>query len=249
MLNIVSFKWTSTKNQRFSIPSQNILSYGTEHVEKLYRGLKRNIDEDFEWSYTLVTDDPEDKNKLNPNINCIPLWNYYRDLGGCYTRLYTFSKDMESILGNRFICLDLDTVIVSNITSLLDKKDSFVYYRAPGADGTGYRLNCGMYMMDAGALDFIWKDFIEDTENCILKSRNKYVGTDQAWVNYCLEEKLEAFSYWDINDGIYDMRQHFLEKNITNLPDNSKIIVWPGPRDPSLLEFNSKFKWLNEHWI
>lgn len=245
MLNIICFKWAPYADQLVTIPSQNVLKYMSTHINTFYNMVERNVT--IPHKVTCVTDDP---GGLHPDINVVPLWDKYRQLGGCYNRLFVFSNEAGEILGNRFACLDIDMVITSNIDSLLSNEADFVYYRAPGPDGKGGRLNGGMFMMNAGCRSFVWDEFNTNPKQSIDLSKsalNKWpAGTDQAWMNYRLNIDFE--SYWGTTDGIYDMRQHFIETGRVDLPDNCKIVMWPGPRDPSQPEWHKKYKWINENY-
>ena len=49
-------------------------------------------------------------------------------------------------------------------------------------------------------------------------------------------------------DGIYDMRQNFLEKDRTDIPENCKIVMWPGPRDPSKSTYQTLYSEILSHY-
>lgn len=243
MLSIVVFKWEVLSNQREYIPTQighSKVTYDHNHVNTHFNMVSRNLKIPFK--YILITDKKDDR--INTDIIQLDLWPYYRELGGCYHRLFTFSKEFEEYVGSRFISMDLDMVITSDITSLLTISDDFVYYRMKGSNGTGWRMNNGMYMMDTGSRSFVWEKFNQDPDD-IMSKRNG-PGTDQGVTNFLLD--LEKETCWTQGKYIFDMRQDFIEKNRTELPDDCRIVMWPGPRDPNQSQWKSRYKWIEEYY-
>lgn len=242
MLTIVTFKWEPIKGQIESIPTQvgaSKVNYGEEHVRRHYNMIKRNLNIPFH--YLLITD-----NKIDfPEIEQLDLWETHRKLGGCYHRLFTFSNEFRKYVGDRFVQMDLDMIITGDITPILSRSEDFVYYKMKGSDGTGWRMNNGMYMMTTGARSFVWESFNENPRMAMSKRVGN--GTDQGVTNSMLD--LENEAHWTQGDMIYDMRQDFIEKNRVGLPENCRIVMWPGPRDaiqqPAWAE---KYPWISEHY-
>ena len=220
-IQIVCFKWTPRPNQLVTIPSQTVVKYNSDHVNRLFKMVDRYVDIPYE--KVCVTDDPTG---IDGDVRIVPLWDKCRDMGGCFNRLYVFSSEMKDIIGERMLCLDMDMIITANLTDIITRFDSadFVHYKMRGADGTGSRMNNGMFMMNAGARNFVWDDFIFNPSLAREKARI-HAGTDQAWCNYILDLKREK--YWSINDGIYDMRLDFIEGGRIYLPRGCRIVMWP----------------------
>lgn len=244
MLTIVTFKWEPLPNQLESIPTQTgatKVTYGADHVNRHYNMVKRNLNIPFR--YILMTDDITPK--INKEVEQYKLWNTHRNLGGCYHRLFTFSKEFEKCGGERFIQMDLDMIITGDITPLLDRDEDFVYYRMKGPDGSGFRMNNGMYMMNTGSRSFVWETFNENPRKAM--SLRKGNGTDQGVTNSMLD--LENEAHWDQGDMIYDMRQDFIEKQKVDLPEDCRIVMWPGPRDAiKNPEWADQYPWIKEHY-
>lgn len=241
MITILTFKWNPLPNQVESIPTQignNKVIYGANHVMTHYNMISRNLDMDFR--YVLITDEKID---LPDNIKQVDLWDDYRILGGCYHRLFTFSKSFGDVIENdRFVAMDLDMVITGNITSLLKRKEDFIYYRMHDSNTTF--MNNSMYMMNVGARDFVWTEFDKNSEKLIAKRQRP--GTDQAITNMLLD--LDKEQYWDQGDMIFDMRRNILSSQSTELPTNCKIVMWPGPRDPNQNKWKNKYVWIKEYY-
>lgn len=242
MINIVVFVWDPLPDQQHSIPSQKIVRYTEQHIETHYRMIERNLNTDFR--YIVFSD-----RSLDLNIPAVvyKLWDKHRDLGGCFHRLQTYSVNMAEYFSDQpFVCMDLDMVITGDITDIVTREGDFVYYKMPGADGTGSRFNCGLYKFGyPGSRDSVWFEFNNNPPRAIELSKD-IAGTDQGWVNYCMD--LDNELCWDINDGIYDFRIHLLEKGITDLPEDAKIVMWPGPRDPSQQQWQEKYSWIKQHY-
>lgn len=239
MLSVVVFTWTPFLDQRESIPSQKIVKYGSNHVNKHYRMIKNNLKIPFK--YYLFTD--KIYGEYDEGIEVLRLWDICRDLGGCYNRLYTFSQEMRDFVGDRAVYMDLDMVVTGDITSLLDRKEDFVYFKMRGSNGTGWRMNNGIYMMDTGSRSYVWEKFIENPQKAI--ANRKGPGTDQGWTNAILP--LDEEYHWSQGEHIFDMRQDFLETGRTELPEDCRIVMWAGPRDPTVGDW-SKYPWIEKYY-
>ena len=243
MINIVTFKW-KRPGTGMTLP-EAVEEYTVNHINILYNSIKRNTTVDFK--FTCVTDDPVG---LSPEINYVPIWNKCIHMGGCYNRLYTFSKDMKNILGDRFLCIDIDTVITGNIDHILTIKDEFAIleYGDPSLGKRGkpcpdQHYNGGLFMMNAGARSQVWDDFdFERTHQSLepLRKQKRIVGSDQAWISHKLgpnETKINK------NNGCY---YYLWLKDKNNLPSNCAMVSFAGNRDPST--FYKKHKWIQDNW-
>ena len=240
MMTVVAFKWQRIRTG-MQLPS-TVNEYGPEHVNILYRSIARNTTVPFR--FVCVTDNPVG---LCDDIEIVDLWDRCRDIGGCYNRLYMFSSDMREILGtDRFIAIDLDAVIVSNIDHILTMPDDFVineYDIANNNHATHQYYNGGIIMMDVGSRERVWKDFDPVVSPSIIQPRKdaiELVGSDQAWISYTLGPGERALTP---ADGVYDYRKL---PNKKVLPENAAIVMFAGRRDP-LTEFRHN-KWIQTHW-
>ena len=118
--SVVCFKWRARRGpDRFDAHSVNVLrSMLARHFARPHR-------------FICVTDDAAG---LDREVEVVELWNELADLanplGGhfpsCYRRLKLFQDDAAERFGERFVALDLDAVVTSDITRLLDRDDDFV---------------------------------------------------------------------------------------------------------------------------
>jgi hypothetical protein len=233
-LQIVLFKWRPP-GVGFVLPSQKRGHvYGPEHVNRAHAGLKRHLRMPFET--VCITDDPSG---INEDIKCLPLWDKCRYLGGCYNRLYVFSQDMKWFIGPRFACLDLDSVIVGDVTPIFKRKEDFIinsYYPGPGGNWSDQTYNGGLFMMNAGARRRVWDEFDYETSPETVENRADIIGTDQAWIREVLGPSEKRFTK---QDGVYEARD-FKD----GLPADARLVLFAGSRDPS----RTKCKWVTEHW-
>ena len=247
MLSIVVMKWDPLPNQLESIPTQvgdTKVDYGAEHVNIHYNMVKRNLNIPFK--YYCITDKTSEW--INDEIIQLDLWPWHRDLGGCFHRLFQYSYEFkEDYIDGRFVSMDLDMIITGDITPLFDRQEDFVYYRMKGPDGTGWRMNCGMYMLVSGTRVPYYEAFNKDPKKAMQCRVGP--GTDQGWMNFCIQQAGQDEAHWTQGvDGIYDMRQDIIEKGLTELPDDCKILMWPGPRDPSQPQWKKKYNFIEKYY-
>ncbi len=236
-LTILTFKW---KKLDSGYKLKTSVSYGPEHVNILYRSIKRNTSIPFR--FVCVTDDAVG---IDSEIEIVPLWDTYRNLGGCYTRLYIFSRDAEKLFGPRFMMIDLDCVITGNLDDLLSRKEDFLINKYIGKGKEQYKsrqcYNGALMMMDAGARPQVWKQFSPELslpKIDHLRSQSEVIGSDQAWIRIVLGRDEKTL---DMSDGIYDVS--FLPDG--ELPENAKIVFFHGRPDPSL---EKQKWWVEKYW-
>lgn len=236
MINIVCWKWDSFNGQLH--PRKNI-RFTHEHVNRLYNMLCRHISVPFKLH--CITDNP---NGINPDINLIPLWADHRELGGCFVRLKCFSPMMKGLIGEDFFSIDIDTVVVSDITDLLLETQANYDFKMWGDTHHRTPYNGSFIYMKSGARKQVWETFDPHTSPD-QRVKYGYVGTDQAWIAVCLGEN-EA--KWGLEDGIYSYRVHMKQEGRFDLNGHEKIVFFHGSEDPSKRSTQIKSPWVGEHW-
>lgn len=232
-LTIVCFFWRRNKTG-FKLPA--VCDYSPKHIIRLRNGLKRHLH--IPHRLVCVTDQPH---LMPKGVEAIPLWDKCRDLGGCFNRLYTFSPAMRKLLGERFACIDLDCVIVGDVTPIFSRREDFIINRyCPTAFDKRpipQFYNGGLFMMNAGARRHVWDTFDPLVSPALIHNNPCVVGTDQAWIRMVLGE---GEATWGPEHGIYEAR------NIGDhpLPSNARIVMFAGKRDPSI----ANQPWVREHW-
>lgn len=235
MISVVCFKWRPREGYRSR--------YEPATVNTLRRMVERNYRKPHR--FICVTDDGEG---LDPQVEVVPLWDDHAELPNpsfstgpsCYRRLKVFSRDIGAVLGERFICLDLDTVITGDIAPLLDRTEDFIAWRNPDPR---WPLNGSMFMLTAGARPQVWESF--DPHSSPARSHSAGCkGSDQGWMSFVLG-KGEAT--WDKADGVYSYDQH-LRKLGNVLPLNARMVMFHGAMDPWHPNVHKCAPWVRRHY-
>lgn len=194
--------------------------------------------------FICVTDAPEG---IDSRVEIVPLWNDFASVPSplgkgypsCYRRLKMFSKEIAAIFGERFVSLDLDCVITSDVAPLWDRADDFVIW---GDTNRTTPYNGSMILMTAGARKQVWEDFNPKTSPAAAKALG-YLGSDQAWIG----ARLGAMEHkWTAKDGVYSYRNEIAPKQ-GKLPENARIAIFHGHIDPDMPQAQ-KLNWVRENY-
>jgi hypothetical protein len=182
---------------------------------------------------------------LDSGIDVVPIWNDYADLGGCYRRLKLFSPDIEEILGPRFVSIDLDMLVVNDLTPLFDHDLPFKMNRDT-ARNTHY--NGALLQMDAGVFPDVWSAF-DPHESRRLTQSKRMVGTDQAWISYVLGPGQPV---WKQEDGVLSFRLDIITQpgpmKRFSVPEHARIINFHGSYDPAHESVRKQYTWVGDLW-
>lgn len=176
-------------------------------------------------------------------IEPVKIWDDWRevrradwreDAPQCYVRLKAFSEEAREILGDRFVSIDLDCLVLDALDPLFDRSEDFVIYRRPNADNGRPReaatvYQGSMWMMNTGARSDVWTSF-HGAES--LKQVDKsLIGTDQAWIRHVLGPN-EAT--WGVKDGVYSYGTHVQPYQEYRLepPAGLRILFFQGVAKP-----------------
>lgn len=196
--------------------------------------------------FVVITDSPED---MPAGIEAVKLWDPPIVPGmsprrpNCYVRLRAFSREMEAVLGPRFMWLDVDCVIKGNIDHILTRTEPFIAW---GSTARRTLYNGSMIMMDAGARERVWTSFDPRKSPRITRSQ-RMTGSDQAWISHILGEGEAMFT---TADGVFSYRNHFryaVPEKWPNL-DDVKIVFFHGEQDPWHPEPRARHKWVRDHY-
>ena len=235
-LSVVCWLWRPVKNYR----SQ----FTAEHVNIFRNMVERHLKIPHE--VVCITDMPEG---IDDRVRIVPIWNDHNEVqsphGGttpaCYRRLKAFTPEMAQVIGPRFISMDLDVVIVDDITPLLSRKEDFIIW---GSVLRKTQYNGSMWMMDAGARKEIYEDF--DPITTPVKTRKAGLnGSDQAWMVYRLGKKEAQWTPED--DGVYAWRSDIKANSFFLLKD-ARIVFFQGHADPWDQYTQDRSPWILEHY-
>jgi aryl carrier-like protein len=224
MIRIVTFKY-GTK-------------YTVEHVVRLRNMLRRNLKIPYE--FVLVTDDKNILMRGIDGVRVIPLWEELRDARNCGVRLRLFAADAAKLIGLRFAWIDLDVVIVGDVTEFFNRPEPFVICATPRPP---LFYNGSIVMMDAGARSQIYEDY---TPGRYEREGRKY-GTvsDEGWIGARLGP---GEATWDKTHGLYYYRNH-IEPAGGALPGDARIVLMNAKNyDPSFPHLQRKSPWIARHW-
>lgn len=225
-LTIVCWKWRGWRGDSF---------YKPEHVNTLNYMLNKHLR--IPYRLVCVTDDPA-------GINCetVPLWDQKVDLGlgkgapDCYRRVKIFSTEARDLLGERVLSVDLDTIILDDITSLLHTSSTFKALRGKAAP-----INGSLMLVSPGEHPEVWDDFNKHSPGVVLRYQRlsdiRHYGSDQAWISY----KLRNPPMWGERDGLY---QYTTLKG--PVPDNARMIFFAGSNKPWGRQLQEKYPELHE---
>lgn len=234
MLRVVCWLWQPREDYRSK--------FNAGHVEILYNMVERNYRKPFEM--VCITDRPSD---IDHRVRAVPLWDTFAGLvsphgerqPACYRRLRAFSPEMAEVIGPRFVSVDLDAVIVGDVTDLWDREEDFIIW---GSQLRNTPYNGSMWMMDAGARKQVYEQFHPKISPTLAR-RAGHQGSDQAWFTYILGPN-EAM--WTPDDGVLAWRTDLKRRNF-ELPDHAKIVFFQGHTDPWDQEAQQR-EWVREHY-
>lgn len=200
--------------------------------------------------FICVTDDPAG---LDAGIEVVPLWNDFADLpnpsfrGGpsCFRRLKVFSRDIGALLGERFVCMDLDVVICGDLRQLVDRPEPFVGWKNPHPM---WPLNGSFFMLTAGAHPEVWESFDAQQSPQIAHAAGCR-GSDQGWMSYVLGREQPM---WSTGDGVWSYQDEIARRGRLRaphrLPSGARVVVFHGPVDPWSAQARLLAPWVKEHY-
>lgn len=237
MLTVVCWKWKPIAGYRSE--------FGPETVNVLRRMVARHYRSDFR--FLCVTDDASG---IDPEIEVRRLWNDFahvpppqgRKNPSCYRRLRAFAPDIASIFGERFVSIDLDTVIVGDLAPIFDRPEPFVIW---GDTNPTTYYNGGLFLMTAGARPQVWEQFDPETSPMRAKAAGHF-GSDQGWISYCLGPGEAKFSK---TDGVYSFRNDIASpRGPRPLPEGARLISFHGNHDPWSMRVQAEYPWVRASW-
>lgn len=235
MLTVVTFKWAPPAGYRSS--------FGPETVHVLRDMVARHYSHPHR--FVCITDDARGLE----GIETVALWKDHADVENphgrrnpsCYRRLKLFDPAIAPVLGRRLVSLDLDTVIVGDLSALWNRPEPFVIWGQ--SDYRSQWYNGSMFMLTAGARPQVWTDFNPRLSPHQARRAGCF-GSDQGWIRYCLGSK-EAT--WGQADGVYSYRVHIAPKGNV-LPANARIVFFHGHHDPWDYRCQ-QVAWIREHYV
>lgn len=237
-LKVVCWKWTPPDGYRSAFTHLQ--------VNNLFNMVKRNYHKPFEM--VCITDNAR---LINPDIRIIPLQSIEKFAhlpsphGGvnpaCYRRLVMYSDEARELIGERFVSVDLDVVLVDDVTPVWDRPDVDFMIWGETLRRTPY--NGSMQMMTAGARRQVYDDFDPNTSPLVARKAG-FDGSDQAWISYRLGPHEKR---WTKEDGVFSFRLH-VKTNAGKIPKGARVIFFEGQVDPWSPFARKMCPWIDDHW-
>ena len=235
---IVCFKWTPHQGYRST--------FNGDAVNVLRAMLARH----YSHTHTLVCF-TDDATGIDSRVDVRPLWSDLSNIpsphGGknpsCYRRLRLYAADAaEIVCSQRFVMMDLDTVITGSLDALFDCPEEFRIY---GDTNPRTHYNGSLVLMTAGSRRQVWEQFNPHTSPHLAKRSGQF-GSDQGWIGYCLGGNERKFTK---ADGVYSMRNDIKPPyGDGRLPANARLVVFHGNVDPWMPGVAARWPWIGQHY-
>lgn len=230
MITVITFKWNT--------PGYRSV-FTAEHVNTLQSMVSRHLTLDHR--FVCITDDPT-------GLKCesFPLWDFPKIKSpkwktNAYRCLKLFCADAVNWFNTEHVLvLDLDTVIVNDITSLIDLNVDFKIWTDQHKD-THYNSSIWLYRLASRTQ--VWDTFNPVVSPRILRQKN-IMGSDQAWISHSLGANEQT---WSAEDGILSFR-YDLDSGKTSLPESARIVFFHGKHDPWHEDIQESVSWVSEHY-
>lgn len=234
MTTIATYFWQPDPGSKFAAP------YTAEDVRRLQRMVAKNLTVPHE--FAVITDSAED---FGPDIRPVVIDKTTHVPGTCYVRLFTFRPEARTILGDKVLVLDLDTLIVGNIDHLVAREEDLVLWhnpaRHPSRPGRSV-YNTSILLHRCGTMPELWQAFVD-------LGKGRIPAKDDQW--YLSDAFGEDMPYFDGNrDGVYRIARADTPGSGVNgvLPENACIVFFTGSEgkwtNPRIREANP---WIEEY--
>ena len=221
MIHIVCLKWGEKFNPIY--------------VNNLFKAIKKNCNHEFK--FHCFTDNSTMINN-DVIIHHLPSNN----LQGWWNKLYLFSNQIDIPIGEKILFVDLDTIVVDNIDSLLSHTPATIvglrsFYKPK-------QFASGLMMWRHGDHEHVWLNFIQNSENHVKRIG---LGGDQVWIG----ENVKEPEYWQ---DLFPGKVASYKAHCSNgLPEEVAIVCYHGT--PSIIQSytetvsNRDGVWHPQEWV
>lgn len=197
--------------------------YSHDYVEKLRAAVARNVRQ--EYKFCVFSPEADDE--------------YLTKIPGCFARLRMFDPEWQQKHGleGRIVCVDLDCVVTAELDPLFDRPENFAILHG-GNSSNPCPYNGSLWMLRSGKRPDVWQDFS-------LKRAEQVPSyefpDDQGWFAH----KIPDAAGWKVGEsGVYCFQKPGWPKGDA-LPENARLVAFPGWRDPSKF---AQLDWIKENW-
>lgn len=192
-----------------------VMTYGPEHVGVLASMLRRHGGHDLVCIH--------DGQEMPAEVRGIEMPTAVKDLPTYAPKLYLFSQAVGDAIGERYACIDLDVILLGDVSTILPAADFAIWDQARGEP-----YNSSLMAMEPGARRIVWDNLTPDAwGRARSTTRHRWTG-DQTWIAECLGEGEATFSE---ATGVLQYRP---SKHRQAPPDSALALFTCGPYRPDL---------------
>lgn len=235
--------------------------YGAADVNRWARSIRRRLAPGTQALLICITDDPIDLDldldlMMPVSMDDLPDPSRVRGLlgykDGCYARLVMFSDgftEMMRIMGvTSVVATDLDCVVTGDLSQIAQTRGFGIAY---GIHYLECRYNGSIMTFEPGARPDFWHNFDLELAESVAWGGTRaspervYWGTDQSWIWF--RQRLEDTPLTPHGHGVYGYMKPGWPPG-TGLPENARVVFFPGRRDPRDPHIRAASPWITEHW-
>ena len=222
--------------------------FGPEYVNKLRSMLARHLS--VPHRLICVTDSSKG---IDPGVEVLPMWTDHAEMvagsRSCFRRLRMFDPVVRGALGPRFLHLDLDVVIVGDITPIAVRTEPIVVYdqNAGMAHNSKGRAvyNPSFLLMDAGAMPQVWADFHANPTGVWEAAKKAGWSCSDMSVIGLYFDKVRPPTLGP-KEGLVAYWRDVKPKG--QLPPGARAVLFYGNDNPGDAKVQAKNPWIKEHW-
>ena len=224
--------------------------FTSEDVNKLYRAMRRHYHKPF--TFWCITDfDTKERVSFENGVYTYPM-SEFRDHSemragqrGCFHRLRLLDRSMGDVFGPRILQMDLDAVVVGDVTPLFTRAEPVVIHVQNDAPGRATR-NPSLLLMDAGALHPVWERFHAAPHETWQAAKNHgWNCSDMSVINDYLHQNRATVkpATWETGVARYwkDIKPTGL------LPADARIVLFYGNDKATDPAVQARSPWIAEH--
>lgn len=232
MIDVLTWKWGK--------------KFGPEYVDRLRDGFARHLH--VQHRFHLVTDDPSN---VDPRVVTHPMFYGHADMmaaqRSCFRRIRMYHRDFAELVGPRILHVDLDVVLVADVTPLFDRSEPLVVYDQGGTRKQP-AYNPSLVLMDAGVLHHMWEEFDAEPKNVHARARQEgWQVSDMAVLGYYASRMRPLPPTWGPDDGVYAYWRDVRGRSGA-LPPGARVVTFHGNDNPGDAKVRALCPWLDEHW-
>jgi hypothetical protein len=158
----------------------------------------------------------------------------------CWRRLWLFSKDAMA-LGPRICNIDLDVIIVQDITTLIQSKQADFVGWSCGRHAWN-RIGGALWLHTPGTHTEVWDKFDPATSPQVAHAQG-HRGSDQSWLSHMLYPPVQKITE---HDGV--LKLNWLPHAGRAPGPDVRMIFTVGTSPPWAAATQLKHRWITEHW-